>query len=575
VSLRPAAAMQAELRRLRNDNQLLRDALHELPHGLCMFDGDDRLLMANPRWREIWSLPATLAQPGTSFRAIMEATRGEETERSRDAGKPPPGSAGTRRREWRLDSGRIVEVTVARRPDGSCVALHADVTEQREAEARIAHLARHDALTGLANRNVLRETLTRQLALVDRGQELAVLCLDLDRFKPVNDTFGHAAGDTLLRGVAERLRSCVRAGDLVARLGGDEFAVVQCGAPQPGSSTALARRVIQALSQPFQLQQQQAHIGCSVGVAVAPYDGREAEDLLRAADLALYRAKDEGRGTVRYFEPEMDAEARTRRALEADLRQALERRQFVLVFQPQVDLASGLVGGMEALLRWQHPERGLVSPAEFIPLAEDTGLIVPLGAWVLEQACRAALAWPASVRVAVNVSARQFRAGALLQQVALALEASGLPPARLEVEITESVMLHETEHTLDTLRQLRASGVRVALDDFGTGYSSLGYLRRFDFDRIKIDRSFVRDLETDAGSLGIVRAVAAIARSLGIATTVEGVETAGQLRAVRQEGCTEVQGYLFSRPVAPEAVPALIERLAADAASLAEEPEDG
>jgi predicted signal transduction protein with EAL and GGDEF domain len=361
--------------------------------------------------------------------------------------------------------------------------------------------------------------------------------------------------------VAARLRGCVRGSDIVARLGGDEFAVVQLGAPQPAASNALARRLIEALAQPFDLDDQRAHVGTTVGIAVAPFDGEEPEVLLRGADLALYHAKAAARGSVRFFEPEMDAQAQRRRGLEADLRRALPAGELRLHFQPQVSVDPVRVTGLEALLRWQHPQRGLVSPLDFVPLAEETGLIVPIGRWVLQEACREAARWPAHTRVAVNVSAAQFRGSGLLQDVADALRASGLDAGRLEVEITESVMIDDTRHALETLRELRRLGVRIAMDDFGTGYSSLSYLRSFPFDRIKIDRSFVRDMEKNADALSIVRAVSGLGRNLGMATTVEGVETEGQLQAVRREGCAEAQGYLFSKPLPADQVPALLVRL--------------
>jgi diguanylate cyclase (GGDEF)-like protein len=556
--------------RLADEHALLRAALEQMPHGLCMFDAQDRLLLANRRYAELWRLPLELLRPGTTFAQIMAATRGSETAGSRAQPKIPPGVAGKRRREWRMDDGRTIEVAVTRLADGSSVALHEDITDQRRAEARIAFLARHDVLTGLANRATMREELDHLLARNARGEELAVLCLDLDRFKAVNDTFGHPVGDQLLRQTADRLRQCARETDLVVRLGGDEFAVLQCGTPQPASSTALARRLIEALAQPFQVDGQQMHIGASVGIAIAPFDGEDPDALLKNADMALYRAKVDGRGTLRYFEPEMDTRLQERRALETDLRQALQRQEFQLAYQPQVDIETGAVSGVEALLRWQHPRRGTVSPAEFIGLAEETGLIVPIGRWVLAQACRDALAWPSAVRVAVNVSAVQFAKGALLDDVLEALEATGLEPGRLELEITESVLLQDQGHTLTLLNELRRHGVRVAMDDFGTGYSSLSYLRSFPFDRIKIDRSFVREVETSADAQSIIRAVAGLGRSLGMATTVEGVETQAQLKAVCREGCAEVQGFLFSKPRPAADVPDLIRRLAASRPSISE-----
>ncbi len=543
--------------RLQAEHELLRDAIERMPHGICAFDGDDRLVLANTQFCKIWGLPADVAQPGTSFRRIIEATRGRETPASLDQPRPEPGSEGTRWREWQLDDGRIVEVVVARRADGSCVALHEDVTEQRQAAARIAFLARHDSLTGLANRAALREELERASAASQRGESLALLCLDLDRFKPVNDTYGHAAGDELLRQVAQRLRACARKYDVVARMGGDEFAVVQRHAPQPLGASSLAQRIIDALSQPFEVDTHVVHIGTSIGIAIGPDDGTDPQALQRSADLALYDAKSNGRGTHRFFEPQMNQRIDARRGLENDLRRAIAEQQFTLAYQPRFSLDPHGIVGIEALLRWNHPHRGVVSPADFVPLAEETGLIVPIGRWVLEQACRDALAWPAHVTVAVNLSAVQLLRGHALPDAMHALEVTGLPARRLEVEVTESAMLKDTAIVLSALHALRAKGVRIAMDDFGTGFSSLSHLRSFPFDHLKIDRSFVRDAPERADLRAIVRGVATLARGLRMQTTIEGVETPAQLEAVRPLGCDAVQGFYFARPMPAESLPAL------------------
>jgi diguanylate cyclase (GGDEF)-like protein len=531
----------------------------------CVFDRHDRLLLANERYLRLWDLPAALGRPGTPYNVIAAATRGREVERPGSGMAPPDAPPGTRRREWLMNDGRHIEVVVTRLADGSCVAVHEDISERRRAEAAIAHLARHDPLTALPNRSVLHETLRRSLPGDGAGaalppDEVALLWLDLDRFKEVNDTLGHPAGDTLLQQVAQRLRECVRGDDLVVRLGGDEFALLQrCGA-QPASATALARRLVAALSQPFSIDGRAVRIGTSVGIALAPFDGTTPGALLKSADLALYAAKGAGRGTFRFFEPAMDESAQQRRLLQDELRAALALQQLRLDYQPQVNADTGAVTGVEALLRWEHPRRGRVSPADFVPLAEQTGLIVPIGRWVLSQACRDAMDWPDSVRVSVNVSAVQFRQGGLLRDVAAALADSGLAPQRLELEITETVMMADTDTdaAVAQLEELRVSGVRVAMDDFGTGYSSLSHLRRFPFDRLKIDRSFVRDVACDPHAQSIVRAIQALGHSLGMCTTVEGVETAEQLAMVRAQGCTEVQGYLFARPQPAAAVAAWI-----------------
>jgi diguanylate cyclase (GGDEF)-like protein len=434
--------------------------------------------------------------------------------------------------------------------------------ERKRLEAELLRLARHDSLTGLPNRVLFHEHLEHALARTRRGgDDLAVLCIDLDHFKHVNDTLGHPIGDRLLQTVSERLKECVRDTDVVARLGGDEFAVVAVAAGQPVGAVVLAERIIAALSKPFDLDGHHVVIGGSVGIAFAPSDGLESDTLMRAADLALYRAKGDGRGLCRFFEPDMDAKMQARRTLELDLRRALVTEEFELYYQPLINLKSNEVCGFEALLRWNHPERGRISPAEFIPIAEETGIIIPLGEWVLRHACAEAVQWPDDIKVAVNVSPAQFKSRSLALAVTSALAASGLPPQRLELEITESVLLNETEATLATLHQLRDLGVQISMDDFGTGYSSLSYLRSFPFDKIKIDRSFIRDLSETDESVAIVRAVAGLGRNLGMATTAEGVETDEQLDQLRDEGCTEVQGYLFSEPLPATDVISLLDKV--------------
>jgi diguanylate cyclase (GGDEF)-like protein/PAS domain S-box-containing protein len=450
--------------------------------------------------------------------------------------------------------GSEIEVLVYARPvtfgaDQAMLAAIVDVTERKQAEARIAHMAHHDALTGLPNRVLFHERLAEALGRVQRHKErLAVLCLDLDHFKSVNDTLGHPVGDLLLRAVAERLGACLSEDDLVARLGGDEFAIIQPGIAGPHEASALAQQLIEKVSRRYEIQGQEIVVGVSIGIALAPDNGLTSDVLLRDADMALYRAKADGRGTSHFFEPEMDRANQARRTLELDLRKALASGEFELFYQPQLSLRTDVVTGFEALLRWHHPERGLVAPGEFIPLAEESGLIVPIGEWVLRQACAQAALWPSHISVAVNLSPVQFKSRNLVPAVVSALAHSGLAPTRLELEITESILLRETEANLSTLHQLRDLGARISMDDFGTGYSSLSYLRAFPFDKIKIDRSFVRDLAERPDCVAIVRAVAGLGASLGIATTAEGVETHDQLRRLREEGCTEVQGYLLSPP---------------------------
>jgi len=480
-------------------------------------------------------------------------------------------------RTWRhikSDGSEIEVLTYARRvPFGRVHAILVavvDVTERKQAEARIAYLAHHDALTDLPNRVQFHERLNELLARVRRhGENLAVHCLDLDYFKGVNDTLGHPIGDELLKAVAQRLGKSLRDSDMVARLGGDEFAVVQFPVGGPNEASALANTLIEVVSRPYEVYGHEFVVGASIGIALAPGDGSKADGLLRNADMALYRAKAEGRGTAHFFEPEMDRRIQARRALELDLRKAFANGEFELFYQPLINLNTNAISGFEALLRWRHPERGMVGPGEFIPLAEEIGLIVPLGEWVLRQACTEAVQWPGELKVAVNLSSAQFRSRGVIKAVLTALAYSRLAPNRLELEITESVLLGETDANLETLHQLRGLGVGISMDDFGTGYSSLSYLRCFPFDKIKIDRSFVRELSERPDCVAIIRAVAGLGLSLGIATTAEGIETVEQLERVRAEGCTEVQGYLFSPPRPASEIGAFIRAEQSKAAAVA------
>ncbi|MEJ0047161.1 MAG: EAL domain-containing protein [Rhodospirillales bacterium] len=465
-----------------------------------------------------------------------------------------------------------IEYDETGQPVGS-VGVAIDVTERRAAEARISHLAHHDPLTDLPNRSLFRIRLDEALARARRGQAFAVLCLDLDHFKYVNDTLGHPIGDALLQAVTRRLRIAVRPTDTVARLGGDEFAIIQSDRARAADTTSLAARVIAAIAAPFDIEGHRIVIGTSIGISTAPDDALDADELLRNADMALYSAKGEERGRYRFFEPEMDMRMQARRALELDLRHALEDDAFELYYQPVIGIADSAVLGMEALLRWRHPGRGVVTPDRFIPLAEAIGLIVPIGDWVLRRACSDAMCWPGKLRVGVNVSAVQFASRTLVDSVAAALLASGLEPWRLELEITESAMLNDTEANLETLHRLRALGVRVAMDDFGTGYSSLSYLLRFPFDKVKIDRAFVTNLGRSRESAAIVGAVIGLCASLEMTTTAEGVETAGQLKALARIGCTEAQGFYFS-PARPAAeIPGIIRSLSRNATALIEAAE--
>ncbi|MGA4553920.1 sensor domain-containing protein [Methylorubrum aminovorans] len=554
---------------LSEQNRRFDAALENMTHGLCLFDAGQRLLVWNRRYLEIFGLSEDAVHVGMGQRAIIEMLvalgrykRGATIDAISESTRTSLSGDGSKSVLRELADGRVIAVT--HRPmaeGGGWVATFEDITERRRNEARIIHMARHDGLTDLPNRTRLREIGTEWIEALraEAAAPLAVLCLDLDRFKPVNDSFGHAVGDALLRAVAERLRGQVRSHDVVARLGGDEFAVLSRVEDAAGAA-ALAERLIETVAAPYTLDGITVEIGMSAGIALAeegvPHD---IERLLKEADLALYEAKTEGRGTVRRFEPQMDETLRERLGLERELREALQQNRFELHYQPLVDLSDNRITGMEALVRWRHPERGLVSPAVFIPLAEETGLIVPIGEWVLHQACRDAAAWPDAVSVAVNVSPLQLRHRGFVQSVLGALAGSGLRANRLELEITESVLLDDTEANLETLHTLRKLGVRISMDDFGTGYSSISYLRRFPFDKIKIDRSFVRDCagQSDAGA--IIRAIVSLGASLGITTLVEGVETEPQLATIRAEGAQEVQGYLFSPPRPVHEIASLLE----------------
>ena len=554
---------------VRTQNLRFSMAIENMTQGLCMFDAEQKLIICNELYLEMYKLAPELGKPGTTLRDILKC----RVETGLYAGGDPEvyiettlQKVSARQSYFRileLPDGRVIADTHRPMASGGWVSTHQDVTEQRRAEAQIAHMARHDALTDLPNRVLFREQMEQNLARVRRGEPLAVLCLDLDDFKGINDTLGHDAGDAVLKAVAARLRDCVRDTDTVARLGGDEFAVLQVGGRQPTHATALAQRIVEAVARPFDFAGHQLMIGVSVGIAVSPSDGDSPDQLMKNADLALYRVKQDGRNGFRFFEPEMDARMKLRRSLELDLRKALAHGEFELFYQPVVNLARDEIRGFEALLRWRHPERGLISPVDFIPLAEETGLIIPIGEWVVRKACAEAASWGADVTVAVNLSAIQFRSKNLVPTIVSALATSRLPASRLEVEITESVLMQENDATLAVLHQLRELGVRISMDDFGTGYSSLSYLRQFPFDKIKIDRSFVRDLAERSDSLSIVRAVTGLGSSLGMTTTAEGVETPEQLSMLRAEGCTEVQGYIFSPPRPAHEVARLLKQFGA------------
>ena len=571
-------------RDLQMANFHLDAALNNMAQGLCLYGPNKRLRLANRRFAEIFNLPPRVLREGTALRDVLGASLEAGSHEGMSLAEleaQQRNMAEQRQADHRLgvpstvplSGGRVVDIAYVSLPDGGWVATYEDVTARRQTEETIAFLARHDALTGLPNRVLFTDRMHQALAGLSRGARFAVMCVDLDHFKSVNDTLGHGVGDLLLQTTAHRLANCIRETDTLARLGGDEFAIIQMGVDNAEQAGELAQRLIEAVGEVFVLDGHQVQISASIGVAHAPADGATLELLMKNADTALYRGKLEGRAGYRFFEPEMDARLQARRALEIDLRRALAAREFRLFYQPLVAMVPQRVIGFEALLRWVHPQRGMVPPSAFIGLAEEIGMIGPIGEWVLRTACAEAAGWPDPLKVAVNVSPAQFKDPRLVQVVKEALRQSGLPPHRLELEITESVLLHDNAATLAVLHQMRALGARISMDDFGTGYSSLSYLRSFPFDKIKIDQSFVRDVSSSSESAAIVRAVAGLGGSLGMRTTAEGVETSEQLDWLRAEGCTEVQGYLFSRPLPAADVPGVI--LAINEAAAAGRPPPG
>ncbi|MBK3661936.1 EAL domain-containing protein [Bradyrhizobium diazoefficiens] len=541
--------------RVSLEKQRLDTAMNTMTQGLLMFDQDERLIVCNRRYIDMYGLSTAVVKPGAHFRDVIQhrhdtgSFEGDVDSYCDDilnsAGRIQSNIIET-------SDGRLIEIKNQPGAAGGWLATHDDVTERIRADERIAHMAHYDALTDLPNRVLMRRHLERRVAELAEGKPFAILYIDVDEFKGVNDSLGHEVGDELLRQIANRLRACVSGNDLVARLGGDEFAIVKTGTTDQAELTMLAEQILKTLRTPVDCKGQEIATDASIGIAIAPDHGDNLDDLFKRADLAMYAAKSEGRGTFRIFVPEYDAKAGLRRQLELDLRQALVRGEFEVHYQPLVDLSANVVTGCEALLRWHHPERGMVSPADFIPVAEDTGLIGEIGEWVLKQACNEAASWPGGIHIAVNVSPVQFRSKTLALKVAAALAESGLAPGRLELEITETVLIRDDEEALTILQQLRELGVRIALDDFGTGYSSLSYLHRFPFDKIKIDRSFISDIGEPEDSSPIVQAVVHMAAARHMATTAEGVETEAQREVLRQLGCSQMQGWLFS-PAVPAA----------------------
>jgi diguanylate cyclase (GGDEF)-like protein len=539
---------------LRAQNTRFDAALSNMSQGLAMYDGESRLVICNQRFISMYRYNPDDIKPGMPMRDLIRlrvangTLVGDADDYAENLlARIKVGEATTHFAE--LDDGRTIAIARQVMPDGGWVATHEDVTERRRAEMKIAHMARHDALTDLPNRVLLRERLSHALTHVERGQRLAVLYLDLDQFKTVNDSLGHPVGDELLRVVAARLRGCIGEGDTISRVGGDEFCIIQTDVNDATDAERLARKVVEEIRLPCEVHGHQVMIDTSIGIALAPADSTDVNELLKNADMALYGAKGDGRGVYRFFEPTMDARMKDRRVLELALRKAFDNGEFELYYQPILNLGKAEVRSCEALLRWHHPERGMVSPAEFIPVAEEIGLIVTLGEWVIRQACAEAAQWPGDVCVAVNLSPTQLASKGLLPAVLNALASSRLPASRLELEITEAVLMQNSEVTLRTLHQLRSLGIRISMDDFGTGYSSLSYLRSFPFDKLKIDRCFISGLGNNPESDAIVQAVTGLADSLSMTTTAEGVETSEQLDLVRRLGCTDVQGFFYSPPV--------------------------
>jgi len=565
---------QLSHRRLAVERRELSVAVNNIPQGLVLYDDSARVTVCNQRYIEMFGLSPDVAKPGCSMHDLI-SHRKETGSFEGDVGEfcasiiRNVALGKITHQIAEAADGRAILIVNQPLEAGGWVATIEDVTERKRADEKIAHLAHYDALTDLPNRVLFRQQLENALNKVQPGEQLAVLYIDIDEFKSVNDALGHSVGDELLKAVAVRLRGCLRETDVAARLGGDEFAIIQTAVKRSSDTTQLVERIYQAIREPYDCAGHLVTTDASIGIALAPDDGADLDQLLKNADLAMYGAKADGRRTYRFFEVGMDERVKTRRLLELELRQAIMDGWFEVFYQPLLNLQDNKISGCEALLRWRHPRRGMISPSEFIPIAEETGLINALGDWVLSTACIEAASWPDHIRIAVNVSPIQFKSQTLALNVATALAVSGLSACRLELEITEAVLIRDDEAALALLHQLRELGVRIALDDFGTGYSSLSYLQRFPFDKIKIDRCFVKDIVGPAGSSSIVQAVVNIAAARNMTTTAEGVETERQMEWLRDLGCTEMQGFLFSPAISAAEIRRLLLSRRVDAASAA------
>ncbi len=556
--------LQRQERERREQNILFEAALDNMNQGLAMYDGRKQLLVANRNYRELYGLRETDVQPGTPLLQLVERAieNGLRISTSAEdyANRQMLKSDGPYAVDLEFSDGRQIHVSVQPMSGGGWVTVHQDITEQRLAEEKMAYMALHDSLTDLPNRLALMQRLESSLARVRRGQSIALMMLDLDRFKDVNDTFGHPVGDQLLCRVADRLRANVRETDVVARMGGDEFAIIESDVKTSNDTVPLAERIIAALKEPFMVDGHQAEIGVSIGIVLAPNDGVTSTELMKKADLALYKRKSAGRGGYGFFDHKIAADIKLRKQMQRALTEALAGDQLLLHYQPIFNVAEQRICCCEALLRWHHPERGLIPPSEFIPIAEELGMMVPIGEWVLRTACKTAVGWPDNVKLAVNISQTQLRPGPLRDCIVQVLSDTGLPPDRLELEVTETALLKNRQTAAQCLNELTELGVRIALDDFGTGYSSLTYLQSFPVSRIKVDRSFVQQMLEERNSEQIIRAVVGLAHNLAMDVTAEGVESAEHVDALSKLGCHDLQGFFLSKPVPARTISRMIKQ---------------